>query len=170
MAIPAGIRHNLLGVGFLAAALMAGVATAAPADLFVSSVDFNTVVQYDENTGAFLNVFASDALSGPRGVLFGRDGNLYVANNGTSSVTRYDPTGTIIDIFVTSAGELRGPRCIIFDAAGNLYVGSRSTNSVVRYDATGQHITRDNGDPFIPPGGGGLSGPRGLVFGPVGNL
>ena len=63
--------------GFLVAALAALVGSAARADLFVSSVDFSTVVQYDENTGAFLNVFTLGGdLSGPRGVLIGSDGTI----------------------------------------------------------------------------------------------
>jgi streptogramin lyase len=162
-----GPRYSHLCLALLAAALAAVIGVSARADLFVSSVDFNTVVQYDENTGAFLSVFASSALVGPRGVLWGPDGNLYVANgDGNYGVVRFDSTGNYVDNFVIGGSELRSPRCIIFGPDGNLYVGSKGTNSVVRYSATDGSFM----DIFIAPGSGGLNGPRGLVFGPDGNL
>jgi streptogramin lyase len=160
----ASSRSSRLGLALLVV-LTALVGSGARADLFVSSVNFNSVVQYDENTGDFLSVFASGDLSGPRGVLFGPDGNLYVASQ-TNRVVRYDTSGNFIDEFVVSGGELQSPRCIIFGPDGNLYVGSRGTNSVVRYSGTDGSLI----DIFVPPGSGGLSGPRGLVFGPDGNL
>src|SRR5438128_7760744 len=125
--ITAGSRYCPLGLGLLLAALTALGGSSARADLFVSSVDFNTVVQYDENTGAFLNVFASGGgLNGPRGVLFGPDGNLYViSGDGNYGVVRFDGTGNFIDNFVTGGSELRSPRCLIFGPDGNLYVGSK---------------------------------------------
>src|SRR5712692_5945190 len=114
-------RYSHLCLGLLLAVLAALVGPTARADLFVSSVDYNTVVQYDEKTGAFLSVFASSGLVGPRGVLFGPDGNLYVANgDGNYGVVRFDATGNYIDNFVTGGSELRSPRCIIFGPDGNL--------------------------------------------------
>lgn len=51
-------------------------------------------------------------------------------------------------------------------AADWLYVASDATHSVRRYDAvTGQSL----GD-FVAPNSGGLVGPRGVIFGPDGNL
>src|SRR5437879_5067623 len=119
--VEASSRYSLLGVGILAAALAAFVAASARADLFVSS-NSTTVVQYDEKSGDFLNIFASCA-PGPSPVfaatLFGRNGNLYVASSssydGGPSVLRYDgTTGVLIDSFVTSSGELSWPRGMIF--------------------------------------------------------
>ncbi len=80
----AGSRNSFFGLSLLVAALTAFMGSGSQADLFVSSQNYNIVVQYDENTGDFLNIFASGGgLSGPRGVLFGPDGNLYVASNGS---------------------------------------------------------------------------------------
>jgi len=58
------------------------------------------VLQYDGTTGAFLSVFASQNLESPRGILFGPDGDLYVANgsNNQGSVERFDgKTGAFLD-------------------------------------------------------------------------
>jgi streptogramin lyase len=169
--IRAGLRCSLFQVGLLAAAVTVCVASAAQADLFVSSDTLGTVLQYDENTGAFIQDFLlasgfSGSVGSPRGILFGPDGNLYVASDALNGVLSFDSMGNFLSMFVTSAGELDGPRGIIFGPDGNLYVSSKRTNSVERYDGkSGTYI-----DDFIPSGTGGLNGPRGLVFGPDGNL
>jgi sugar lactone lactonase YvrE len=164
----AGWRDSFFDLSLLVAALTAFMAAGSRADLFVSSQNYNIVVQYDDNSGDFLSIFASGGgLSGPRGVLFGPDGNFYVASNGSpNGIVRFDAAGNFLDNFVLSAGELSAPRGIIFGRDGNLYVSSKNTNSINRYDGmTGQLI-----DIFVSPGLGGLSQPMGLVFGPDGNL
>src|SRR5205823_315602 len=145
--------------------LSAFAASAARADLFVSRDSPNgTVLQYDESTGALIADFAADMVGGARGVLWGPDGNLYVASDGQNAILRFDNTGKFIDTFISSGGELSGPRGIIFDAKGNLYVSSKNTKSVERYDPKGKYLGS-----FVTAASGGLSGPRGLLFGPDGN-
>src|SRR5437879_4558106 len=56
--------------------------------------------------------------------------------------------------------------------ADELFVSSRNTNTVTRFDRDGAPLPGP-GQPgafFVPPGSGGLSSPRGLAFGPYGNL
>ena len=51
-------------------------------------------------------------------------------------------------------------------SASQLYIASGVTDSVIRYDGnTGAFI-----DAFVPSGSGGLDSPRGVIFGPDGNL
>ena len=159
-------RYGFVAVGFLAGLASALIASGVRADLFVSSDGLGTVLQYDENTGNFITDFVGGGVGGARGVLIGPDGNLYAASSSHNSILRYDPTGSLVDIFVTGGTELSGPRGIIFGPDGNLYVSSKNTSSVVRYNGTSGLLM----DTFVHAGSGGLNGPRGLVFGPDGNL
>ena len=61
----------------------------------------DSVLRFDETSGTFLGVFASGPeLQQPSGLVFGPDGNLYVASHGPNPVVRYDgTTGAFIDIF-----------------------------------------------------------------------
>ena len=49
-------------------------------NLYVASAYTSTVLRYDGQTGAFLNVFASEGVGYPEDMRFGPDGNLYVAS------------------------------------------------------------------------------------------
>lgn len=69
-------------------------------NLYVSSFRTNEILRFNGQTGEFIDVFASDnngglgtvgGLNGPNGLLFGPDGSLYVATEGTAN----DATGTL---------------------------------------------------------------------------
>jgi hypothetical protein len=123
------------------------------------SPGFGQVRRYDGRTGAFLDVFASDArLRDTRDFVFGPGGNLYVAST-AGSVFRFDGrTGAFLDIFARlPAGGAAG---LIFGPDGNLYVASNGPNQVVRFDGTTGAFL----DVFIPPGRGGLDAPVSLLF------
>ncbi len=56
--------------------------------LLVSSYNTDSVLRYDENTGAFVNTFVPSQCGGlrePQGVLFGPDHNLYVSSGSFSN-------------------------------------------------------------------------------------
>jgi len=80
------------------------------------------VLKYNGSTGAFLGAFVGpgSALFLPRGLVFGPDINLYVANFGVGDVLRFNgSTGAFIDTFVpTGAGPanaaLGGPTFLLF--------------------------------------------------------
>jgi hypothetical protein len=143
-----------------------------------SPPDSSSVLRFDGKTGAFIDAFVpagSGGLAGPRALVFGPDGNLYVncSDPGPGSVLRYDgTTGAFLDVFVSSDNNPPGensaghPRGLVFGPDGNLYVSRPDQNTVLRYDGrTGAFI-----DAFVPEGSGGLSIPTGPLFGPDGNL
>src|SRR5262249_34723023 len=129
----------LVGIG------MAALVPCAYADLLVSSRDSNSILRYNEATGAFIDEFVSSGsggLNSPRSLLLGPHGNLYVSSGGTDSVMRYDGTtgaplpapGQIGAVF--ASGGLRGSAGMILGWDGNLYVVSQDSNSVRRYNGT----------------------------------
>jgi hypothetical protein len=111
------------------------------------------VSQFDEKTGAWLRDLVppsndpfefgyktndpfKDTTNGPKGVVIGPDGNLYVAvrtaNGLGGEVMRFNPvTGNFIDDFVVSnsANDLNRPEGLAFGPDGNLYVTSFSADS-----------------------------------------
>lgn len=110
----------------------------------------------------------SGGLTAPKGMVFGPDGDLFVASDGSNSILRYDrSSGTFLGAFVApGAGGLVNPHGLTFGPDGNLYVSSRTTNEVLRFDGTtGACI-----DTFVSAGSDGLSDPRGIAFGPDGSL
>jgi len=146
------------------AVLMTFVAHAQAGDLLVSSRFSNNILRYT-STGAFVGVFAS--CNNPNGIVYGPDGNLYVALGDEPRILKLDgQTGALISEFVnpSTPGGLASPRAIAFGPDGNLYVCSGASDQVLAYSgATGAFLR-------VAAGGQGLDGPVGLTFGPEGNL
>jgi hypothetical protein len=153
------------------ALLLAMVGPAARADLFVSSANNDSVLEYDGTTGAFVKPFVpagGGGLSGPRGLVFGPNGDLFVSSLGTGSVLEYNgATGAFVKAFVPAGGGgLVFPDGLVFGPNGDLFVSSLGTSSVLEYNgATGAFVKA-----FVPINSGGLNFPGGLAFGPNGDL
>ena len=143
-------------------------ASAMPGDLFVSSRDNSSVMEYNGTTGAFITTFVpsgSGGLNDPEDLVFGPNGNLFVIDHVNNSVMEYNgTTGAFLTTFVPSgSGGLNGPHGLVFGPNGNLFVSSQGNNSVMEYNGTtGAFLTT-----FVPPGSGGLNNPFYLTFSPV---
>jgi WD40 repeat protein len=136
-------------------------------DLYVTSLETDQVMRYSGTTGKFLGVFIDSSLNvlhNPSGLLFGPDGNIYVANAdpATSNIVYFDPSGNYLGVYA-QLSTMGGATGMVFGPDGKLYIGTRFSNGVVRTD--GSTITD-----FVTAGSGGLNRTAGLVFGPDGNF
>jgi DNA-binding beta-propeller fold protein YncE len=144
---------------------------------------FKGVLRYDANTGAFLENFTIGGnLASPRGIIFGPDGSLYVADRKyigqdwqlEGRIAHFDgTTGAYLGDFVpTGSGGLSIPTQLMFGPSVedpdrlDLYVVSTGTDSVLRYDGTTGVFLGE----FVASGSAGLEGPVTMTFGPDGNL
>jgi sugar lactone lactonase YvrE len=164
------------------------------------------VERFDAKTGAFLDSFLQQTSPGlttsPSFMVFGPDGNLYVAAAHEGIIYRYDGTtgaplpakGQPGAVFVSAgSGGLDAPAGIVFGADGNLYVASANwfktsnngpfnsgdfpAGSVMRFEGpSGPHpgapdpALGQQGAIFIAGGSGNLANPSGILFGPNGDL
>lgn len=125
-------------------------------DLFVSAAGANSVMRFDETTGAFLGNFVapnSGGLADPQGIAFGPDGHLYVASHGSNNVLRFHgQTGAPLGVFASVPGT-SWPAEINF-RDGMLYMSDFGiSQSVYRFDAsTGVLIDQFINDAFRADG------------------
>jgi sugar lactone lactonase YvrE len=158
-----------------------------------------TVERFDGKTGAFLNTFNQESSYGlttsPSYMVFGPDGDLYVAAVHEGVIYRYDGTtgaplpapGQPGAIFVPAgSGGLDGPAGIVFGADGNLYVASANwfttsnngpfydgdfpPGAVLRFEGPSGPNPGAFLGTFVAGGSGGLANPNGILFGPDGDL
>ncbi len=141
----------------------------------------NSVLRFDATTGAPAGVSGqpgdavfissgSGGLANPSRIVFGPDGNAYIASTASSSnaVLRYGgTTGAFINAFVPSGSAgLDGPIGMVFRPDGYLYVVGWRSNSVLRYQASNGAFVGT----VVPSGSGGVSSPIDLLFDANGNL
>jgi streptogramin lyase len=146
--------------------------------LLVGSYDNNSVLRYDESTGAFVDQFDPHNhanLKNPIGGVFGSDSNLYVSSgvfqkstNGENVLQYNGTTGAFQSVFTSQ--NVTSPRGVLFGPDGNLYVADGNSvadadpASVERFDGkTGAFLNY-----FVAPASGGLEHPSYMVFGPDG--
>lgn len=141
------MRHIFKKVALaLAVAGVASVATQARATeyLLVSNGGLNAptqsvVLKYNATTGAVIGNFVNpgNGLDGPRGLAFGPNGNLFVANNAGNDVLEYNgSTGAFVKTFVTpGSGGLAGPEQLVFNG-NDLYVSGFTSKDLLKYNAT----------------------------------
>jgi len=112
--------------------------------LLVTTLDTDSALRFDANTGAFIDEFASGGgLSSPHNMLFDANNNLYISSRGNDRVIRYDAvSGSYVDTFVSSgSGGLTNVHGLAIGPDGNLYVCSVDTDQILRYDGvTGEFI------------------------------
>jgi hypothetical protein len=141
------------------------------------------LAQFDEKTGAWIRdlsptvPFTTD--NGPRGVVIGPDGNLYVAVRNFSplsgEVMRFNPaTGAFLGDFVDSnpTNDLNRPEGLVFGPDGNLYVTSfradaSDTDKILEFNGkTGAYLGKID----LDVAGGDRAFAQALLFGPGGKL
>jgi uncharacterized delta-60 repeat protein len=141
------------------------------------------LAQFDEKTGAWIRdlsptvPFTTD--NGPRGVVIGPDGLLYVAvrnfNPLGGEVMRFNPaTGAFLGDFVDSdpTNDLNRPEGLVFGPDGNLYVTSfqanaSDTDKILEFNGTtGAYLGKIDLDQVGQP----RAFAQALLFGPDGKL
>lgn len=142
----------------------AGMVFGPDGDLFVPGYYSNTVARFDASTGAHLEDFTpTDMLAQPRTLVF-RDDFLYVANEGSDEILRFDGTnGEFVDVFVGAGAGLDTPAGMVFDPDGVLHVATVSGNTVLRFDG-------ETGEPLptiVDADAAGLAAPTHIIIVPA---
>lgn len=135
--------------------------------LLVSSLSTNAIIYYDSAgnpTGTLARGVSTPADSG---MTFNAAGNIVVGSQPDNDVVEYSgQTGTDVRKFFDACPtSLAFPFDEVYGADGNLYVSCPASDGIFRFNgATGDAMG------FFVTGAQGLVNPRGLAFGPNGNL
>ena len=126
--------------------------TAAGAELLYVSLPLssNAVITYDLSLGSATAIrnsqqtFASGTVvAAPQGMAIEQQGNVFVANQLNYSISKFDPSGTLLAT-IGSAASLNYPMGLALDSAGTLYAANYGSgpaaNSVARFDAGGNFV------------------------------
>ena len=149
--------------------LLAFAAPLPAVDMLYVTLSNNTIVSYDTSSGnaatiaASVATFASTNLNAPHGLAFDSSGNLYAANVGNSTISKFDSSGTYVSSGSIST-NLVNPTGLAFDSSGNLYAGNLGNNTISKFNSSGAYVSSGS----IPSTN--LLNPLGLAFDSSGNL
>ena len=132
-------------------------------------------------------ITSNAAFNGPLGIVFDQAGDLYVANNGTTTIFGFKaahlPTMpgsfTLVPDVVLSddgMGSIQAPWALVFDAAGNLWSSNANPpNTVVEFSPmeiaqTGSPVPVVTVSPTVVNGQTTIAAPNGLAFDNLGDL
>jgi sugar lactone lactonase YvrE len=158
----------------------------ASGNLWVSNVTNNTVVEFTASqlassgnpVPAVVLGASSGSLSGPYGMAFDANGNLWVANNTGNTIVAFTPsqlaasgTPTPTVILTNNAGSIVNPIGLAFDPNGNLWYASFTSAILVEFTPA-QLAASGNPAPavVITSSGGSLNAPSFLAFDASANL
>ena len=147
------LRHLLVTVAGLAAALAPIAVLAAPGDLYEADFGSGTIFKF--TPAGTQSTFAS-GLNRPTWLAFDGQGNLFEADFNSGTIFKFTPDGTKS----TFASGLNQPTGLTFDSSGNLFEADTGSGTIFKFTPDGTKSTFASG----------LSAPFGLAFDSSGNL
>lgn len=154
----------------------------------VFSADQLTATQDVSPFAQLTSVNSPDVLTGPLGIAFDSSNNLWVANNGGTTIFEYD-NATVEDVLTggthgetptvvlsdDGANSIQGPWALVFSTLGDLWSSNANTPFTVVAFGPDQLITGNptpavTFNPVNVKGVPSLSAPNGLAFDNFGNL
>jgi hypothetical protein len=108
--------------------------------------------------------YTGGGINAPAGMAVDANGNVWIANSGTSTVTELSHTGTPAAGTPYSAGGINAPSAIAIDGSGDAWIANYGNATITELSAAGANV---GSSPFS---GGGLNEPNSLAFDGLGNL
>lgn len=118
-----------------------GPAVDSQGNVFFVDVPANRIYKVDASTGK-VSLFHEKS-GGASGLMFGRDGRLYAAENGAKRIVAFDPSGK-----ETILAENVGSNDLAVSTAGAVYFTDPSTHHVWRIDSRGNRTAVNEGLQF----------------------
>lgn len=109
--------------------------------------------------------YSGGGMNSPRGVAIDAMGNVWTANAGNNTVSRFDSQGVAGAANGYAGAGLAGDTTVAIDSAGNAWAANGMANSVSELGKGGEPLSGSTGFQ-----GGGLAAPAGLAFDAAGTL
>ena len=125
-----------MGVVVARSAKPAGADTFGSGQVFVP-YGFGDVDVYDSSGNYQTSLIDNTNSQNVAGSAFDAQGNFYVADGSTNTISEFSPTGAPLPTFATG---LKNPAALVFDQAGDLYVGQIRSPYIAEFSPTGQRM------------------------------
>jgi len=154
---------NNPGVNSVSVGQANGVTIGPDGMMYVASQSDLTVYQFDPMSAdvqgtkaAFISGTPDGLLSQPNGLIFDPSGNLYLGDQGTGNILKYDSSGNYVSTYDSEIGG-SGGMVFLADGSGRMVVAGAAEHFMVAAGG-GSHASFSNGDGNNNNGGSGQGG------------
>lgn len=148
-------------------------------NLWVAQSNNSTIVEFTKSqlsasgspaAAVVLSDDGSESISDPRGLLFTRSGDMWVANFGNSTLVQFSAsqiaaTGNPTPPIIITSPDVDSPEQLAFDNSGNLWFANFGNDTVVSFTPS-QLIATGSPAANVVITGSDLDGPEEIAFGP----
>lgn len=134
-------KYNLNGTAvnesFISGIKSIGIAVSGT-NLYATKYSEGKVGLYSSATGTAINASLITGLGSeaPRGITLDSAGNMYIANTGIGTVSKYAADGTLLNAELIKGLSTSSPFGIAVDDAGNVFVANFGGTTVGKYDSS----------------------------------
>lgn len=110
--------------------------------------------------------YSGGNISNPQATAVDAQGNVWIANAASSTVTEFSHTGTLLSGAngFNGGGSINAPSSLAIDSNGNVWISNKGNSTITELNSSGGNVV---GSPYS---GGGLASPGPLAFDGFGNL
>ncbi len=137
-------------------------------DFYDSGLILHDRVQKFSSTGSYLGTVVTLNSQGVIGLAVDHLGYLYVGNDSSSNITKYDPFGKPVTqwgTLGTGSGQFDGPGGLAVDSANNVYVHDWRNYRIQKFTSNGAFLGRTTGSVL-----GYFNGPGGMAVDADGSI
>jgi len=108
-----------------------------------AAIQFSPTIPSTPNDWTVAVKYSGSALNTPYGLAVDAQGDVWVANESSNSVTELSPAGAVTGTY--SSGGILSPRGIAIDTTGKIWIANTGGNSIVEINSSGTALSGTSG-------------------------
>jgi DNA-binding beta-propeller fold protein YncE len=93
-------------------------------------------------SGKYLGGWGAGLFKVPHGLRIDKDGNLWITDNGFSTVQKFTPEGKLLQTITEANGPIKSPDDLVLASNGDLYIADSGNGRIIHTTSSGKFISQ----------------------------